>query len=103
MELAKKRDAQGVAAILSDWMNASKENRLALYEGQISFGVFNQNCKTLDEVMQSLSKKLGKETAEKAHSAWTTAFKSWGESLERNKPVATNCYRSGDTLQCTSN
>jgi hypothetical protein len=103
MEMAKKLETPGEAAIFADWMKASKENRLALLEERISFGVFNQNCKTLDEAMQSLSKNLGKETAEKAHAAWVYAFNAWGESLKWNKPVAANCDRAGDALQCTGN
>ena len=46
---------------------------------------------------------LGKETAEKAHAAWVYIFNAWGESLKRNKPVAANCDRAGDVLQCTGN
>lgn len=103
MESAKKRSAPGFAAILDDWMRASKENRLALYEERISFGVFNQNCKTLEEAVRSLSKKLGKETAENAHAAWGKAFHSWGESLQRNKPVAASCDIASDASQCNGN
>jgi hypothetical protein len=101
--MANKRDEKGEAAIFSDWVNASKENRLALYEGNISFGVFNQNSKTLDQAMLSLSKKLGHVPPEKAHSVWTIVFKSWGESLKINQAVTENCYGSGDELPCSSN
>lgn len=103
MELVKKRGAPGAVAIFGDWMNAGKQNRLALYEEKISFGVFNQNSKTLDEVKQSLSKKFGKDTAEKAHAAWVNVFSTWGESLKRNIPVAANCDSASGALQCAGN
>ncbi len=87
MEITRKREATGEASLFNDWMKASKDNRLALYQDQVSFGVYNQNCKTLNEVMRSLSNQFSKAAADKAHQAWSQALPNWRASLEENQPV----------------
>ncbi len=92
--------------IMNDYMNETQNNRLALYQGKITFGEYNQYSKKLFEVRQNLLANLSRITQEQQRQAWANAMNSMSESFQRaatNRPINTNCYSNGSYTNCTTN
>lgn len=100
-------DAKGIpgnSAIVRQFYGASKGNRLALYQGAISFGEFNRTQKKLFEIQMQLIGKLNAANAQQARAAWNDALKSMDDSFQarQRSTVNTNCYSYGNSVSCTS-
>jgi hypothetical protein len=103
-------DANGVLQIDNAYFEESENNRLALYQGKITFGEFNQYQKKLFAVRSSLQARLAKVTQEQQRQEWANALKSMSEGFQQaaenaraNQPINTHCYTNGAYTNCTSN
>lgn len=104
IQLLETKGAPGNSTIVRQYFGASKDNRLALYQGAISFGEFNRTQKKLYEIQMQLIGKINAANAQQARAAWDDALKSMGDSFQarQRSTVNTNCYSYGNSVSCTS-
>ena len=104
VRLLESRGAPGISAIAQQYVGASKDNRLDLYQRIISFGEFNRTQKKLYEMQIQLIGKLNAANAQQANAAWADAHKSMGDSFQsrQRSTVNTNCYSFGNSISCSS-
>ncbi len=104
VRLLDSKGVPGNSAIAHQYVGASKDNRLALYQGIISFCEFNRTQKKLYEIQMQLLGKLNAANAQQANAAWADALKSMGDSFQsrQRSTVNTNCYSYGNSISCSS-
>jgi hypothetical protein len=103
-QLFNTKGAPGNNTIVQQYLGASKDNLLSLYQGAISFGEFNRTAKRLYEIQMELVGKLQAASAQQANTAWANSLKSMGDSYQarQRQTVNTNCYALGNSVSCTS-
>lgn len=100
LDLIGQTGQPGETAVLQEYFGATKDNRLALYEGRISFGQFNQTAKRLFEIRQITFDKIYQMNAAQAQKAWANAMNSYNASVRRT--TNTDCYAVGNSMSCTT-
>lgn len=104
MQLFNTKGAPGNNTIVQQYLGASKDNLLSLYQGAITFGEFNRTAKKLYEIQMELVGKLQAASDQQANAAWANSLKSMGDSYQARQraTVNTNCITYGSNVSCTS-
>ncbi len=90
--------------ITRDFVASSRDNRLDLFRGLISFGQYNRNAKALRDTFDKLISQVAQMTDEQRRQAWANAFTSFSaaQAQGQRSPIKTNCTSYGSSTSCTS-